>query len=343
MSRIEEIQNKIFLECRGILESLSEIATMEDLLAKQDLFYQVTERVSFLKLLEENNASLVQELHLEDIENEGISFIFNKEDIEAVNAENKPENEEVILTEELNDIPVEETINSDDEEVSIENLEIEEVIKVEHSDFEVVEEVEEEQEKEISIEETLSAKEVEEEIIENEEVKLVEEVVEESQTETIQEEPENLEFVEPQSVDFTFSNVSEKIAENEERQEEGFENQQNTSEKKIKLANIRGLKPQSLFDEETLHQLEIPKEEPKVEMPKPRAEFRLDLNDRMAFTKMLFDGSQLELSETIRTLNTFETLDEAKEYLSDMYYDRGWDKVDEYAQRLWILVESKFL
>lgn len=340
MSRIEEIQNKIFLECRGILESLSEIATKEELLAKQDLFYEVTERVSFLKLLEENSASLVQELTLEDIENEEISFIFNKEEIEVLNAENKLENEEVIPTEELNDIPVEETINSDDEEVSIENLEIEEVIKVEHSDFEVVEE---EQEKEISIEETLSAKEVEEEIIENEEVKLEEEVVEEPQTETIQEEPENLEFVEPQSVDFTFSNVSEKIAENEERQGEGFENQQNTSEKKIKLANIRGLKPQSLFDEETLHQLEIPKEEPKAEIPKPRAEFRLDLNDRMAFTKVLFDGSQLELSETIRTLNTFETLDEAKEYLSDMYYDRGWDKVDEYAQRLWILVESKFL
>lgn len=339
MSRIEEIQNKIFLECRGILESLSEIATKEELLAKQNLFYEVTERVSFLKLLEENSVSLVQELHLEGIENEEISFIFNKEEIEAVNAENKPENEEVILTEELNDIPVEETINSDDEEVSIENLEIEEVIKVEHSDFEVVEEMEEEQEKEISIEEILSSKEEEDEVAENEEVKLEEEVVEEPQTE----ESENLEFVEPQSVDFTFSNVSEKIAENEERQVEEFGNQQNTSEKKIKLANIRGLKPQSLFDEETLHQLEIPKEEPKAEMPKPRAEFRLDLNDRMAFTKMLFDGSQLELSETIRTLNTFETLDEAKEYLSDMYYDRGWDKVDEYAQRLWILVESKFL
>jgi hypothetical protein len=30
-------------------------------------------------------------------------------------------------------------------------------------------------------------------------------------------------------------------------------------------------------------------------------------------------------------------------YLSEVYYDKGWEKVDEYAQRLWSLVENKFL
>jgi hypothetical protein len=80
-----------------------------------------------------------------------------------------------------------------------------------------------------------------------------------------------------------------------------------------------------------------------MEAEKQKPEFKLDLNDRIAFSKMLFEGSQAELNEVVAHLNQFQTLEEAKEYLSDLYYERKWNKVDEYAQRLWILVENKFL
>ncbi len=133
-------------------------------------------------------------------------------------------------------------------------------------------------------------------------------------------------------------------------------------EKKIKLANIKGLKVvQSLFDDDPLER-EVPKEKPSpevkedtgsilktniptnfMEADKVKPEFRLDLNDRIAFSKMLFGGSQSDLNETVARLNGFRNLEEAKEYLSDLYYERKWSKVDEYAQRLWILVENKFL
>lgn len=133
-------------------------------------------------------------------------------------------------------------------------------------------------------------------------------------------------------------------------------------EKKIKLANIKGLKVvQSLFDDDPLER-EAPKEKPApevkedigsilktniptnfMEADKVKPEFRLDLNDRIAFSKMLFGGSQSDLNETVARLNGFRNLEEAKEYLSDLYYERKWSKVDEYAQRLWILVENKFL
>lgn len=133
-------------------------------------------------------------------------------------------------------------------------------------------------------------------------------------------------------------------------------------EKKIKLANIKGLKAvQSLFDDDPLER-EVPKEKPApevkedtgsilktniptnfMEADKVKPEFRLDLNDRIAFSKMLFGGSQSDLNETVARLNGFRNLEEAKEYLSDLYYERKWSKVDEYAQRLWILVENKFL
>ncbi|MCQ4140268.1 hypothetical protein [Chryseobacterium sp. EO14] len=146
------------------------------------------------------------------------------------------------------------------------------------------------------------------------------------------------------------------------KSDESFENLEAYHDKKIKLANIKGLKAvQSLFDDDHLERVStektIPvekKEDPgsilKTNIPtdfmeaeKKKPEFKLDLNDRIAFTKTLFGGSQTELNEVVNNLNSFRTLEEAKEYLSDLYYAKKWSKVDEYAQRLWILVENKFL
>ncbi|MBV8327083.1 hypothetical protein [Chryseobacterium sp.] len=147
------------------------------------------------------------------------------------------------------------------------------------------------------------------------------------------------------------------------RSDESFENlDEYHQDKKIKLANIKGLKAvQTLFDDDPLER-EAPAENQThtvkedegsilksniptnfMEAEKQKPEFRLDLNDRIAFSKMLFDGSQSDLNETMARLNQYRTLEEAKEYLSDLYYERKWNKVDEYAQRLWILVENKFL
>lgn len=148
--------------------------------------------------------------------------------------------------------------------------------------------------------------------------------------------------------------------------DESFENlEKYHQDKKIRLANIRGLKAvQTLFDDDHLETPENLEEKPKQiqkedtgsllktnvsteymekEKEKSKPEFKLDLNDRIAFSKMLFGGSQSELNEVVADLNSFKNLEEAKEYLSDLYYDKKWDKVDEYAQRLWILVENKFL
>lgn len=146
--------------------------------------------------------------------------------------------------------------------------------------------------------------------------------------------------------------------------DESFENlEAYQQEKKIKLAHIKGLKAvQTLFDDDHLERtmpLEqtapIEKKEDTgsilktniptdfMEAEKKKPEFKLDLNDRIAFTKTLFGGSQSELNEVVNNLNSFRTLEDAKEYLSDLYYAKKWSKVDEYAQRLWILVENKFL
>ena len=133
--------------------------------------------------------------------------------------------------------------------------------------------------------------------------------------------------------------------------------QAESHDKKFKLAHIKGLKiAKSLFDDDHLEEEEKPvpvqtsgsllkNNVPTdyMEAPKPKPEFKLDLNDRIAFSQYLFNGSQSELNQVVSILNSFNSLEKAKEFLSDIYYERDWKKVDNYAQRLSTLVENRFL
>lgn len=152
---------------------------------------------------------------------------------------------------------------------------------------------------------------------------------------------------------------SKENAQPKEKSQEVYEsqNQEEQQEKKFKLANIKGLKiAKSLFDDDHLEEIEKPAPVQTsgsllknnvptdyMEAPKPKPEFKLDLNDRIAFSQYLFNGSQSELNQVVTVLNSFNSLEKAQEYLSDIYYDRDWKKVDNYAQRLWTLVENRFL
>lgn len=129
------------------------------------------------------------------------------------------------------------------------------------------------------------------------------------------------------------------MEENKPETEEHNTPTETSQEKKLKLANIKGLQT-PIFEEGA----KAVQGEFFADMfPKTPKVFKLDLNDKLAFTQKLFDGSQHELNETVRILNSFDHVDAAKEYLSDMYYEKNWEKVDEYAQRLWSLVENRFL
>jgi len=154
-------------------------------------------------------------------------------------------------------------------------------------------------------------------------------------------------------VEFSKENTQPK-----EKSQEVYEsNPDEHHDKKFKLANIKGLKiAKSLFDDDHLEEEEKPAPVQNsgsllknnvptdyMEAPKPKPEFKLDLNDRIAFSQYLFNGSQSELNQVVSVLNSFNSLDKAQEFLSDIYYERDWKKVDSYAQRLWTLVENRFL
>jgi len=103
-------------------------------------------------------------------------------------------------------------------------------------------------------------------------------------------------------------------------------------EQKIKLESIKNVEPVSL--EQNI------KNDANIDNKKNI--FNLDLNDRITFLKMLFSGDEIEMTVTLDKLYNSKTLLEANEYLSEIYHERNWSSVDEYAQRLWALVERKF-
>ena len=337
MQNLQDLQDKILFETKNILNSLTQIDTKEELLSKQDLFIEITDRIAFLRILENNKDFFIVEENA-IISND--SFNFNRTEDISLNQEDIEE--EVQFTNEINNIEEEETI----EEISV----VSESLVEDNPPANDYEEIDE-------INSFLNDNEIEEK-----EIPLVVEQEEPNyQERVLQKEKEFLEYEERRRtiVEFNKEDLPQSIV------TEPFEdeNQDNSlTERKFKLANIKGLKAvQNLFDEDPLENIQQENfqmiEKPHdagsilktnistdfMEAEKKKPEFKLDLNDKVAFTKLLFKGNDEELKLTIDKLNSFDNLEDAKQYLSEIYYDKDWQKVDEYAQRLWNLVENKFL
>jgi hypothetical protein len=327
MQNLLELEEKIFFECQNILDSLSKINSKDELLSKQELFYKLTERISFLKLLEKNQEIFRTESILQPSEQEVDALTENEMLIDKGDLP-QPEDEEleeVIFNNELNEIEPLDTVEVQTSEETpkkhseshFNNSEIEEIPNQSIDDEPIAELIKED-------------------------------VVPETIIETPSDNTENRGKI----IDF-----ENKIVPSVEKTE--IDKEENTfhTEQKVNLAPIKGMKIiESLFDDDPLERIQentpnTPKSNiitssdvANVSTPsKKNIEFRLDMNDKIAFSKNLFGGSQSEMNDTINILNSFKTLDEAKEYLSDIYYEKKWEKVDDYAQRLWTLVENKFL
>ena len=337
MQNLQDLQDKILFETKNILNSLTQIDTKEELLSKQDLFIEITDRIAFLRILENNKDFFIVEENA-IISND--SFNFNRTEDISLNQEDIEE--KVQFTNEINNIEEEETT----EEISVfsENL-VEDNPPA--NDYEEIDEINsflndiEVEEKEIPL------------VVEQEEPNYQERVLQ-KEKEFLESEERRRTIVEFNKEDLPQSIVTEPFED---------ENQDNSlTERKFKLANIKGLKAvQNLFDEDPLENIQQENfqmiEKPHdagsilktnistgfMEAEKKKPEFKLDLNDKVAFTKLLFKGNDEELKLTIDKLNSFDNLEDAKQYLSEIYYDKDWQKVDEYAQRLWNLVENKFL
>lgn len=323
MQQLQDLQDKIFFESKNILETLAKINSKEDLLNKQDLFSELTDRISFLLILEKNRTAFDIAEPVEEEENMSVAEPEVHLEDEAFEEDLE---EEVMFTNELNEM---ESVNAEILKETEENQEF-----LSENESEVVESEEDFQE-EIPL------------IIENEDPGF-QQRKEEQEKLLHEQEERRRQIVEFTKAEHYTSNEDQQVFENKTAQE--------THEKKFKLAHIKGLKSvQQIFDEDPLEKIEektapestgsilktnVPTE--FMEAAKQKPQFKLDLNDRVAFTKVLFHGDEAELKKTIDQLNSYDDLEEARKYLSEIYYEKNWKKSDEYAQRLWSLVENKF-
>jgi len=72
--------------------------------------------------------------------------------------------------------------------------------------------------------------------------------------------------------------------------------------------------------------------------------FSIDLNDRIAFVKHLFEDSQEDFNRVLSQLNTFETEQAAKDFIiNQVKPDYSWQEKETYEERLLWLIERKFI
>ena len=340
MQNLQDIHDKIFFETKSILETLCKINSKDELLSRQDLFAELTDRIAFLRILEKNedqfslmlkggNAEGFQDDNLTPNVSTGQDG-FNETEFKADLFE-----EEVIFTNDLNDF--EEEIQTEEKYATS---------MVDYSDDLESNEIQNDSisESDLSPEDEIPL------IIEQEESDYAQRVAQkEKDLEELEERRRKIVEITKPDVLPTESNIIP---------EQKADALPEHLEKKFKLANIKGLRVvQHLFDNDPLED-EKEQEKPKPELgsllkanvrtdfmeaERKKPEFRLDLNDKVAFTKSLFAGDADELKLTIDKLNSFSNLEDAKNYLSEVYYRKDWAKADEYAQRLWNLVENKFM
>ena len=71
----------------------------------------------------------------------------------------------------------------------------------------------------------------------------------------------------------------------------------------------------------------------------------IGLNDKLAFEKQLFDGSAEDFNRVVSQISTFDSLEDAKNFISEMvkpdYND--WKGKEEFADRFMEFVASKFV
>ena len=303
MQKLQETQERLFAEIKELISKISSFSNEEDFIAEVGVFTELQEKVISLKNYSEMLSVIRAEENVEqDVERQVINF--------------------EIDTKKLDDfiqpiVEIEEELEEEfavDENAVAEKLDEEYFIDKEQNINELAENIEKEKEQEIS------------------EITLAKEELEKKEDE------ERLHEERRKIID-----IRAPVHHHEEKsvsQEESHHETKEHHEKKFKLAHIKGLKAtvQSLFDDDPLEHIQekidvthIPEEKKapsllKTNLPtdymeaeKTLPDFKLDINDRIAFTKVLFNGSQVELNQVVNRLNSYTTLEQAKEELSEVY------------------------
>lgn len=267
--------------------------------------------------------ALEAEKAVEETPKEEVEAVETAEEIKAAEeeAETQPESEqEKVVVGEI--------------ELSDEELEDEEAVTAENEEEAIVEESEDEEES-VAAEEEKASEETKEEVIEPafelafDKKEDVEEVAKESGHQIIFEDflgsdYKDLEFVKAEIEEKHKHDHDEEPAKEEEKEE-------------IK-EEVKAVEPEP-----------EPIQEPVAEAPKPAVEkvtkgITIGLNDRVGFVNHLFGGSNEDFNRVLSQLNTFDTFQDAKNFIEDLVKPdyNEWKGKEDYAERFLEVVENKF-
>lgn len=364
-----DLSAKILDEVKTLAAEIGKSETVAGLISNYQKVQTLFEKVAFLKLLEEENIDLYQRkdelnamIAADPTHSNDDEAIEKQKEVEAEYDRDMSQEEEKVEenfdidakadeTNHVEENPVAEekknaiepkTENIIVSETSEEGDFVDDLLKPEEQEAEKVEEMETVEEKPSeSVSFTFEPLNYKEEEIPVEENKVPQEKAETAEV------VENNHEVKEAVVESQPEEIVEESTKEEPEYQSGklFADEEHTNDvtsedeasNKVKLASIKGLKHQP----EEYNGANIGGVQSSASTSNA-GKIRLDLNDKMAFSKKLFNGDSDEMFLVMEMLNSFKTLDEAKEYLSDMYYERNWKNVDEYAQRLWSLVEGRF-
>lgn len=85
-------------------------------------------------------------------------------------------------------------------------------------------------------------------------------------------------------------------------------------------------------------------DKPKNLNDKLKTGLKIGLNDKLAFIKHLFAGSDTDYNRVLSQLSTFGNLDEAKQFVTQMVKPdyQNWEGKEEYEERFMQVIENKF-
>lgn len=317
------MHKKLAADLTSLAHSILQMKNKEDVIALKKKAHEVYEKLSILAYVDEYikttpNAEFTKEELLEKIESANIKI--DEPIVDLVSEANLETQEEILIYDIEEREDSNEVIEEESEEESTNEVELKEETQENIDDVieKVVEEIEdaaEEMAKEDHniVEEIVSEVDETNELIKNEITEVANEI-----EEAVKELDDSIEF----TAKDLFGNIEknkgeEKVASLEEELKD-------TISVDVVANLFENVPKKSLND-------------------KLQGDIQIGLNDRIAFVKNLFGGSQEDFNRVVSQLNTFKTEKEAKKFINKMVKpDYDWSVKEEFEERFMAIVERKF-
>lgn len=103
------------------------------------------------------------------------------------------------------------------------------------------------------------------------------------------------------------------------------------------------LKPQNTKEESVKPEQDASAQKPKSLNDRLTKHIQIGLNDRLAFTKHLFNGNAEDYNRVISQLTTFNSFEEVNDFIdAQIKPDYNWEGKEFHVERFFLLIEKRF-